>query len=175
MSQTLATKHDARHLERAMQLAAEARGRTSPNPIVGCVIVKNGETIGEGFHAALGEQHAERAALGACAEDPRGATMYVTLEPCCHTGRTPPCTDAIVEAGIARVVIGSDDPTTKAAGRGPGILRDEGIRVDFADEEVARARAPAQPAVPQALPHREASRGAEVRHVARRASRDRHR
>ena len=139
MGQTLATKHDAGHLERAMQLALEARGRTSPNPLVGCVIVKNGETIGEGFHEALGEPHAERAALAACVEDPRGATMYVTLEPCCHSGRTPPCTDAIVEAGISRVVIGSDDPTTKAAGRGPGILRDEGIRVDFAEEDVARA------------------------------------
>ena len=139
MSQTLATQHDSRHLERAMHLAIEARGRTSPNPLVGCVIVKNGETIGEGFHAALGEPHAERAALAACAEDPRGATMYVTLEPCCHTGRTPPCTDAIMEAGIARVVIASDDPTTKAAGRGPGILRDEGIKVDFAEEDVAHA------------------------------------
>jgi diaminohydroxyphosphoribosylaminopyrimidine deaminase/5-amino-6-(5-phosphoribosylamino)uracil reductase len=77
-------------------------------------------------------------ALRAAGERARGATMYVTLEPCCHTGRTPPCTDAIVEAGIARVVIGSDDPSAKAAGRGPGILRDEGIRVDFAEEEVAR-------------------------------------
>ena len=84
--------------------------------------------LGEGFHAALGGPHAERAALAAAGEaDLRGATLYVSLEPCCHTGRTPPCTDAIIEAGIARVVVASDDPTEKAAGRGPGILRDEGI------------------------------------------------
>src|SRR3712207_4132373 len=133
MAETLATERDARHMLRAIALASEARGRTSPNPLVGAVIVKNGETIGEGFHAAAGVPHAERIALAACQDDPAGATLYVSLEPCCHTGRTPPCTEAIVEAGIARVVIGSDDPTEKANGRGAGILRDEGVRVDTDD------------------------------------------
>ena len=91
------------------------------------------------YHAAAGEPHAERAALAACEEDPAGATLYVSLEPCCHEGRTPPCTAAILEAGIARVVIASEDPTPKAHGRGPGILRDEGVRVDFLDGRESRA------------------------------------
>src|SRR5207247_3203581 len=89
------------------------------------------------YHEAAGEPHAERVALASCSGDPAGATMYVSLEPCAHHGRTPPCTDAIVEAKIARVVVGSDDPTAKAAGRGLGILRDEGIQVDIAGGEVA--------------------------------------
>ena len=124
---------------RAIELAAEARGQTSPNPLVGAVVVKDGRTIGEGYHHRAGDPHAERMALAACSEDPAGATMYVSLEPCCHHGRTPPCTDAIVEAGIRRVVIASDDPTEKAAGRGLGILRDEGVRVDLMDGEVEEA------------------------------------
>jgi diaminohydroxyphosphoribosylaminopyrimidine deaminase/5-amino-6-(5-phosphoribosylamino)uracil reductase len=128
-AETLATQHDERHLMRAVELAAEARGHTSPNPLVGAVVVKNGRTIGEGFHHAAGQPHAEREALSACSEDPAGATMYVSLEPCAHHGRTPPCTDAIVAAGIARVVIASDDPSVKASGRGLGILRDEGVEV----------------------------------------------
>src|SRR5881398_2283400 len=132
MAQTLGTERDAGHLRRAIELAREARGMTSPNPLVGAVIVKDGRVIGEGFHAAAGLPHAELVALGACSEDPAGATMYVSLEPCCHHGRTPPCTDAIVEAGIARVVVGSDDPTEHASGRGLGILRDEGVKVDLA-------------------------------------------
>ena len=139
MAETLATERDARHLHRAIELASEARGRTSPNPLVGAVIVKNGRVIGEGFHTAAGEPHAEREALAACSEDPAGATLYVSLEPCCHQGRTPPCTDAILEAGLARVVVGSDDPSTKASGRGLGILRDEGVEVDVAGGEVAQA------------------------------------
>jgi diaminohydroxyphosphoribosylaminopyrimidine deaminase/5-amino-6-(5-phosphoribosylamino)uracil reductase len=124
---------------RALELAAEARGQTSPNPLVGAVVVKDGRTIGEGYHHRAGDPHAERMALASCSEDPAGATMYVTLEPCCHEGRTPPCTDAIVQAGIKRVVIASDDPTKKAAGRGLGILRDEGIRVDHLDGDVQEA------------------------------------
>ena len=134
-----ATEQDARHLQRAIELAASARGLTSPNPLVGAVIVKDGRTIGEGFHSALGEPHAERVALAACEEDPAGATLYVSLEPCCHTGRTPPCTEAILEAGLARVVIASGDPTPKAQGRGPAILRDEGLRVDVLDGSDTRA------------------------------------
>jgi diaminohydroxyphosphoribosylaminopyrimidine deaminase/5-amino-6-(5-phosphoribosylamino)uracil reductase len=139
MAETLATERDARHMSRAIALAAEARGRTSPNPLVGAVIVKDGRIIGEGFHAAAGEPHAERMALAACEEDPAGATMYVSLEPCCHTGRTPPCTEAIVAAGIARVVVASDDPTEKASGRGLGMLRDEGVEVSVLDGEAGEA------------------------------------
>ncbi len=105
--------------------------------------------LGEGFHAELGELHAERAALEDCrsrGNDPAGATMYVTLEPCAHTGRQPPCVEAILEAGISRVVIASDDPSEKAAGRGPAILRDGGIEVEFAaGEEASAARLLNQP------------------------------
>ena len=105
--------------------------------------------IGEGFHAELGDLHAERAALANCAErgrDPAGATLYVTLEPCAHQGRQPPCVEAILEAGIARVVVASDDPSEKAAGRGPGILRDGGVEVEFAaGEEASAARLLNQP------------------------------
>jgi diaminohydroxyphosphoribosylaminopyrimidine deaminase/5-amino-6-(5-phosphoribosylamino)uracil reductase len=139
MPDTTATERDARHLLRTIELAGRARGQTSPNPIVGAVVVKRGRVIGEGITQQPGEAHAERVALGACEEDPAGATMYVSLEPCAHQGRTPPCTDAIVEAGIARVVIASDDPTSKAAGRGPGILRDEGVEVSFVDGEIGAA------------------------------------
>lgn len=115
----------------------------SPNPLVGAVVVRGGEIIGEGFHAELGGLHAERAALADAArrgEDVAGATMYLTLEPCAHQGRQPPCSDAIIEADLARVVIASDDPTTKAAGKGPEQLRAAGIEVDFIDDaEVAAA------------------------------------
>jgi diaminohydroxyphosphoribosylaminopyrimidine deaminase/5-amino-6-(5-phosphoribosylamino)uracil reductase len=130
---------NTRHLLRAIELAHLTRGQTSPNPMVGAVIVKDGRVIGEGSTQPPGEAHAERMALAACEEDPSGATLYVSLEPCAHHGRTPPCTDAILEAGIARVVIASDDPTSKAAGRGPGILRDGGVEVVWVDGEVAEA------------------------------------
>ena len=136
------TATDREHLQRALKLAEGGRGKVSPNPLVGAVIARNGEAIGEGFHAELGELHAERAALGDCrkrGEDPSGATMYVTLEPCAHQGRQPPCTEAILEAGIGRVVVASEDPTEKAAGRGPGILRDGGVEVEFASGEEATA------------------------------------
>jgi diaminohydroxyphosphoribosylaminopyrimidine deaminase/5-amino-6-(5-phosphoribosylamino)uracil reductase len=139
MPETAAKQRDERHLLRSIELAAVARGHTSPNPLVGAVVVRDGRVIGEGFHAGPGEDHAERAALAACEEDPAGATLYVTLEPCAHEGRTPPCTEAILAARIARVVVASDDPTPKASGRGLGILRDEGVRVDVADGAVAAA------------------------------------
>ena len=139
MASTTVTERDARHIERAIELAATARGQTSPNPMVGAVIVKSGRVIGEGFHTRAGEPHAERVALAACEDDPAGSTLYVSLEPCCHQGLTTPCTDAIVEARIARVVVASDDPTPKAAGRGLGILRDEGIEIETVDGDLAAA------------------------------------
>lgn len=116
---------------------------------MGAVIVRDGEVIGEGFHAELGGLHAERAALEDCRRrggDPSGATMYVTLEPCAHQGRQPPCVEAILEAGVGRVVIASEDPSEKAAGRGPGILRDGGVEVEFAaGAEATAARRLNQP------------------------------
>jgi diaminohydroxyphosphoribosylaminopyrimidine deaminase / 5-amino-6-(5-phosphoribosylamino)uracil reductase len=133
---------DSDFLQRALTLAEGGRGHVSPNPLVGAVIVSDGQAIGEGFHAKLGGLHAERAALADCrerGEDPSGATMYVTLEPCAHQGRQPPCVEAILEAGIGRVVIASDDPSEKAAGRGPGILRDGGVEVAFATGAEATA------------------------------------
>ncbi len=140
---------DGAHLGRTLELAEAGRGRVSPNPLVGAVIVRDGEVIGEGFHAELGGLHAERAALEDCRRrgaDPTGATMYVTLEPCAHEGRQPPCTEALLEAGIGRVVIGSEDPSEKAAGRGPDMLRDEGVEVELAaGEEATAARLLNQP------------------------------
>jgi diaminohydroxyphosphoribosylaminopyrimidine deaminase/5-amino-6-(5-phosphoribosylamino)uracil reductase len=146
---TVRTEQDSGHLRRALELAEGGRGRVSPNPLVGAVIARDGAVIGEGFHAELGGAHAERAALADCwarGEEPAGSTLYVTLEPCAHTGLTPPCTEVILEAGVARVVIGSDDPSRKAAGRGPGILRDGGVEVDFAEgAEASAARVLNQP------------------------------
>jgi diaminohydroxyphosphoribosylaminopyrimidine deaminase / 5-amino-6-(5-phosphoribosylamino)uracil reductase len=138
--QRIATDHQ--HLARAIDLAENGAGRVHPNPAVGAVIVKDGEVVGEGWHQEYGGAHAEVNAIAACGgADVRGATLYVSLEPCCHTGKTPPCTDAIIAAGVRRVVVASDDPTEKAAGRGLGILRDEGIQVDVAGGELAaRAR-----------------------------------
>jgi len=136
------TTMDQAHLRRALELAEGGRGQVSPNPLVGAVVVRDGEVIGEGFHAELGGLHAERAALADCrerGEDPAGATMYVTLEPCAHQGRQPPCVEAILEAGIGRVVIASEDPSEKAAGRGPGMLRDGGVEVAFASGPEATA------------------------------------
>jgi diaminohydroxyphosphoribosylaminopyrimidine deaminase/5-amino-6-(5-phosphoribosylamino)uracil reductase len=145
------TSADSEFLRKALALAEGGRGRVSPNPLVGAVIVRDGKVIGEGFHAALGGLHAERAALADAAgrgEDPAGATIYVTLEPCAHHGRQPPCSEALIEADIGRVVIASGDPTAKAAGRGPDQLRDSGIEVEFigrADDVAAAARLQNQP------------------------------
>jgi len=146
---SVSTHQDALHLRRALELAEGGRGRVSPNPMVGAVLVRDGEVIGEGFHAALGELHAERAAIEDArtrGADPAGSTIYVTLEPCAHTGRQPPCTEAILEAGIARVVYASEDPTEKASGRGPGMLRDGGVTVELAGgPEASAARLLNQP------------------------------
>jgi diaminohydroxyphosphoribosylaminopyrimidine deaminase / 5-amino-6-(5-phosphoribosylamino)uracil reductase len=135
---TFDSEIDRRHLARAIELAEHGRGHVSPNPLVGAVIGRDHETIAEGFHQSVGGPHAEVEAINAAAgQDLHDATLYVSLEPCCHQGRTPPCTDAIREAGIRRVVVGSDDPSEHAAGRGLGILRDEGIDVVVADGDLA--------------------------------------
>jgi diaminohydroxyphosphoribosylaminopyrimidine deaminase / 5-amino-6-(5-phosphoribosylamino)uracil reductase len=143
------TEPQQAHLRRALELAEGGRGRVSPNPMVGAVLVRDGAVIGEGFHAKLGDLHAERAAIEDCrarGEDPAGSTLFVTLEPCAHTGRQPPCTEAILESRIARVVYASEDPTDKAAGRGPGMLRDGGVEVELATgPEAAAARLLNQP------------------------------
>lgn len=120
---------DCENMQAAIQLAQKGMGWTAPNPMVGAVIVKNGRIIGTGYHARCGQPHAERNALNACTESPRGATMYVTLEPCCHSGRQPPCVDAILDAGLRRVAIGSTDPNPLVSGKGVGILREHGIEV----------------------------------------------
>lgn len=145
---TLTTDTDRVHLARAIEIAARGEGAVTPNPLVGAVIAEGERVIGEGWHAQLGGAHAEVQAIGACgpAADLSAATLYVSLEPCCHTGRTPPCTEAILAAGIRRVIVASDDPTEKASGRGLGILRDEGVEVVLAEGELAaRARLLNQP------------------------------
>jgi diaminohydroxyphosphoribosylaminopyrimidine deaminase/5-amino-6-(5-phosphoribosylamino)uracil reductase len=132
------TDTDRLHLARAVELAERGRGHVSPNPLVGAVIVRDGEVLAEGWHTGFGKRHAEREALAAAGDaDLSGATLYVSLEPCAHHGKTPPCTEAIIEAGIRRVVVASDDPSEKASGRGLGILRDEGIEIELGDGEVA--------------------------------------
>jgi diaminohydroxyphosphoribosylaminopyrimidine deaminase/5-amino-6-(5-phosphoribosylamino)uracil reductase len=132
------TDTDRLHLERTIELAHRGFGAVKPNPVVGAVVAREGEVLGEGWHERYGGAHAEVNAIEACGmADLEGATLYVSLEPCCHEGKTPPCTDAILQAGIKRVVVASDDPTEKASGRGLGILRDEGVEVVIADGEVA--------------------------------------
>jgi diaminohydroxyphosphoribosylaminopyrimidine deaminase / 5-amino-6-(5-phosphoribosylamino)uracil reductase len=150
MAAATGTETESAHLRRALELAEGGRGAVSPNPLVGAVVVDAaGAPIGEGFHAELGGLHAERAALEDCrarGHETTGATLYVTLEPCAHSGRQPPCSEAILEAGIARVVYASEDPTEKASGRGPGILRDGGVVVELAvGAEAAAARLLNQP------------------------------
>jgi diaminohydroxyphosphoribosylaminopyrimidine deaminase/5-amino-6-(5-phosphoribosylamino)uracil reductase len=135
---TATTDTDKLHLARAIELAGRGVGAVKPNPAVGAVVARDGQVLGEGWHERFGAAHAEVNAIEACGmADLSDATLYVSLEPCCHEGKTPPCTDAILQAGIRRVVVGSDDPTEKAAGRGLGILRDEGIDVVLADGELA--------------------------------------
>jgi len=120
---------DAEYMGLALQLAKKGCGWVNPNPMVGAVIVKNGEIIGQGYHQKYGGTHAERNALADCKVSPTGATIYVTLEPCCHYGKTPPCTEAILESSIHRVVIGSSDPNPLVSGKGVGIMRSRGIEV----------------------------------------------
>lgn len=129
--------NDREYMESAIELAEKGRGYTNPNPLVGAVIVKKGRIIGRGYHEKCGGLHAERNALASCTEDPKGAAIYVTLEPCCHYGRTPPCTEAIIGSGLAKVFVGSRDPNPLVSGKGVKRLRDAGIEVvtDFLKEE----------------------------------------
>ena len=131
---------EKQYMEWAIELARKGLGRTNPNPMVGAVIVKDGRILAEGYHEAYGKLHAERNAIGALKESAEGADLYVTLEPCCHYGKTPPCTEAIIEAKIKRVIIGSRDPNPKVAGKGAALLRKAGIEVteDFMREECDR-------------------------------------
>ncbi len=133
---------DISFMQRALNLAELGRGRTSPNPMVGAVIVQSDEVIGEGYHKRAGADHAEVAAIKSARKDITGATVYVTLEPCCHQGRTGPCTEALIKAGVSRVVMAALDPSAKVNGGGAAALREAGIEVALLDGAVAaRARA----------------------------------
>ena len=120
---------EVEYMKLALDLAKKGCGYVNPNPMVGAVIVKNDEIIGVGYHEKYGELHAERNAIANCISSPKDATIYVTLEPCCHYGKTPPCTDAIIESGIKKVVIGSSDPNPLVSGKGVEILRSNNIEV----------------------------------------------
>lgn len=123
---------EEKYMRRAIELAKKGIGKVNPNPLVGAVIVKDGQIISEGYHAKYGDLHAERNAFRnlKCAEDAKGAEMYVTLEPCCHFGKQPPCTQAIIEHGIRKVYVGSNDPNALVAGKGIEQLRQAGIEVE---------------------------------------------
>ena len=124
------TLADETYMRRALGLAERGRGHVEPNPLVGAVVARAGQVVGEGWHKRFGAAHAEVNALGAAGEAARGATLYVTLEPCCHHGKTPPCTDAVLRAGIARVVIAMHDPFPEVAGQGAAILQVKGVPVE---------------------------------------------
>lgn len=134
------TAADFTHMSRALQLAQKGLYTTDPNPRVGCVIVRDGEVVGEGWHARSGEPHAEIHALQQAADKAAGATVYVTLEPCCHHGKTPPCSEALLNAKVSRVVVAMQDPHSRVAGQGLQQLRDAGIEVEVGVLE-AQARA----------------------------------
>lgn len=128
---------DEQYMQLALELAAKGAGFVNPNPMVGAVIVKNGTIIGRGFHEKYGSLHAERNAIANCTTSPEGTVLYVTLEPCCHYGKTPPCTEAIIESGIGKVVVGSKDPNPLVSGKGIEQLRQQGVEVveSFMEEE----------------------------------------
>ena len=131
-------------MRRAVELAERGRGHVEPNPLVGAVIVRDGQIVGEGWHKKFGQAHAEVNAFTSAGEAARGATLYVTLEPCCHHGKTPPCTDAVIRAGIARVVAALQDPFPQVAGQGAALLRAAGIPIEFGvcAKEARRQNAP---------------------------------
>jgi diaminohydroxyphosphoribosylaminopyrimidine deaminase / 5-amino-6-(5-phosphoribosylamino)uracil reductase len=137
INEKIGTDFDSRMMLRCLELARRALGRTSPNPLVGAVIVKDGEIVGEGFHPRAGEPHAEVFALRAAGDHARGATIYVSLEPCNHYGRTPPCSEGLIQAGVAKVVVGMVDPNPLVAGGGIARLRAAGIEVLVGVEEAA--------------------------------------
>ncbi len=126
------------HFERALELAERGRGKTRDHPLVGAVVERDGEVVGEGWYEYDGVRHAETIALEQAADAARGATLYVTLEPCSHHGRTPPCADAVVAAGVARVVVGARDPNPLVDGRGLERLRAAGLEVELLDDLDAR-------------------------------------
>lgn len=132
--------NDEKYMRMALSLAGKGCGLAAPNPMVGAVIVKEGRVIGRGYHQKYGGPHAEQNALSSCTEPPQGAVMYVTLEPCCHSGKQPPCVKAILQAGISRVVVGSADPNPLVGGKGIRILREHGVSVteDILREECAK-------------------------------------
>jgi diaminohydroxyphosphoribosylaminopyrimidine deaminase/5-amino-6-(5-phosphoribosylamino)uracil reductase len=138
------TAADEAWMRRALELAERGRGSVEPNPLVGAVVVRGGQVVGEGWHRRYGEAHAEVNALAATGEAARGATLYVTLEPCCHHGKTPPCTDAVLRAGIRRVVAAMHDPFPAVAGRGSAQLQAAGIEVEvgLCEAEARRLNAP---------------------------------
>lgn len=121
---------DEAYMAMAIEEARKGMGLVNPNPMVGAIVVKDGQVVSTGYHASYGGDHAERMALKNCGEEVRGATLYVTLEPCCHMGKTPPCTQIILEKGITRVVVGSLDPNPKVAGGGIAVLKEAGIAVE---------------------------------------------
>jgi diaminohydroxyphosphoribosylaminopyrimidine deaminase / 5-amino-6-(5-phosphoribosylamino)uracil reductase len=135
---------DLQWMERALELAERGRGHVEPNPLVGAVVVREGKVVGEGWHEKYGQAHAEINALAAAGEAARGATLYVSLEPCCHHGKTPPCTDAILRAGIGRVIVAMLDPYPAVSGRGAHLLRESGLRVEMGlcEEQARRLNAP---------------------------------
>ncbi|GCL41481.1 bifunctional diaminohydroxyphosphoribosylaminopyrimidine deaminase/5-amino-6-(5-phosphoribosylamino)uracil reductase RibD [Anabaena sp. FACHB-1250] len=140
VTEIIANDFDSAMMLRCLELAAMALGQTSPNPLVGAVVVQNGEVVGEGFHPRAGEPHAEVFALRAAGERARGSTIYVSLEPCNHYGRTPPCSEALINAGVSKVVVGMVDPNPLVAGGGMARLRAAGIEVVVGVEEAACRR-----------------------------------
>ncbi len=134
------TPFDTALMHRCLELAQQAAGRTAPNPMVGAVVVQGGQIVGEGFHPAAGQPHAEVLALRSAGDRAQGATLYVNLEPCSHYGRTPPCADAVIAAGIQRVVVGMEDPNPLVAGNGIARLRAAGISVTLGVETAACQR-----------------------------------
>jgi diaminohydroxyphosphoribosylaminopyrimidine deaminase / 5-amino-6-(5-phosphoribosylamino)uracil reductase len=135
---------DREWMRRALELAERGRGYVEPNPLVGALVVRNGKVVGEGWHQRYGEAHAEVNALSMAGEAARDATLYVTLEPCCHQGKTPPCTDVVIRTGVRRVVAALSDPFLQVAGRGAALLREAGLTVDFGpgEAEARRQNAP---------------------------------
>src|SRR5262245_1685736 len=122
---------DLHCMRRALELAERGRGHVEPNPLVGAGVVRDGRVVGEGWHQRYGEAHAEVHALAAAGAAARDATLYVTLEPCCHHGKTPPCTEAVLRASIRRVVAAMSDPFPQVAGKGADVLRAAGVSVEL--------------------------------------------